>query len=64
MWPQRFRDAVRLLLLAASCLPGCRPDDSCSGSGDGSSTCPVLPLSQDLVLEVVKRAAYPISRWM
>ncbi len=75
MWPQRFRNAVRLLLLACSCA-GVAADDTSvavgtdtaatAGSGSGASTqlFPVLPLSRDTVLEVVAAAAYPVSAWL
>ena len=74
MWPQRFRDVVRLLLLACSCAGVAAGDTStavdaaaapaeCS-SGAGAPLFPALPLSRDTVLEVVAAAAYPVSAWL
>lgn len=60
MWPQRFRAAVRLLLLACSC-GGTAAADAGSAAGGHS---PVLLLSRDAVLEVAAAAAYPVSAWV
>lgn len=67
MWPQRFRDAVRLLLLACSCAGSGRPAAAAAGAGGGSAgegLPAALPLSRDVVLEVAAAAAYPVSAWM
>lgn len=50
-WPQRFRDAAAALLLASS---------RDGGSGGGAS----LPLSHDMLLEVLRAAAFPLSAWV
>lgn len=81
-WPKRFRDAARLLLLAAYCPQNGSRDasdagsatadcsttsGSSSGSGRGGSATaggPVLPLDSDALLEVLQRAAFPISAWL
>lgn len=91
MWPPRFKQAARLLLLASSSIPHgsrCKGsadasniEDSSGGSssagsggggaagcgssaGSGGSAGAVLPLTPDVVLEVIRAAAYPISAWM
>lgn len=50
LWPQRFRDAASLLLLASQAA--------------GGSGAPALPLSHDALFEVLAAAAYPISAWL
>ncbi|PRW33658.1 ankyrin repeat domain-containing 39-like isoform X1 isoform B [Chlorella sorokiniana] len=70
MWPQRFRDAVRLLLLACSCSCGAAAYmdlDAAAGSdaaNAGKQLPATLPLSRDIVLEVAAAAAYPVSAWL
>lgn len=57
MFPQRFREAARLLLLACCCPAG-------GGGGSAAPGSQELLLSRDALLEVLRRAAYPVSSWL
>lgn len=62
MWPQRFKEAAQTLLLASACSRSCC--EEASGCSSGSPRGGGLPLGRDTLLEVLQRAAYPISAWM
>lgn len=61
MFPQRFKDVARLLLLAC-CRPAGANGGGAAPSSSGSSR--ELQLDLDVLLEVLRHAAYPVSMWM
>lgn len=75
MWPPRFKDAARLLLLVSSSYPSGQgaADCCCAARGSttisstekpGSSPYTGLRLAPDTLLEVLRHAAYPVSAWI
>lgn len=73
LWPQRFRDAARLLLLASGCSDdgggsqhggGHFAAGAAAGAGARKGSARGLPLARDAVLEVLAAAAYPVSAWL
>ena len=68
-WPDAFKAAARVLLLAGSRIGGagsaaCSAAGSAAGSAGGGSGCRLAVLPESVLLHIIQLAAAPMSSWL